>query len=110
MGRIFSVDLYLAAPPAEEKDLLDERMLRILDWQPVNEAGMVFWHDGDEVGVQRVRSEWCEEIGPVALDVIREVLRQKEAAVAMATRLSCQVERLRAELMQVTRAESGSAE
>ena len=46
----------------------------------------------------------------MALDVIREVLRQKEAAVAMATRLSCQVERLRAELMQVTRAESGSAE
>lgn len=97
--KIFSVDKYLAAPPADEGELLDEMQLRRLEWQPVNEAGVIFWHDGDRMGVQKVRDEWCEEIGPVALDVICEVVRQKEEAVAMASELSCKVETLRAQIL-----------
>lgn len=100
--KIFSVDKYLAAPPADEGALLDEMQLRRLEWQPVNEAGVIFWHDGDRVGVQKVRDEWCEEIGPVALDVICEVVRQKEEAVAMASELSCKVETLRAQILALT--------
>lgn len=100
--KIFSVDKYLAAPPADEGALLDEMQLRRLEWQPVNEAGVIFWHDGDRMGVQKVRDEWCEEIGPVALDVICEVARQKEEAVAMASELSCKVETLRAQILALT--------
>lgn len=105
--KIFSVDKYLAAPPADEGELLDEMQLRRLDWQPVNDAGVIFWHDGDRVGIQKVRDEWCEEIGPVALDVIREVMRQKEEAMAMASKLSCKVEVLRAQILALT---SGATE
>ena len=100
--KIFSVDKYLASPPADEGALLDEMQLRRLEWQPVNEAGVIFWHDGDRMGVQKVRDEWCEEIGPVALDVICEVVRQKEEAVAMASDLSCKVETLRAQILALT--------
>lgn len=100
--KIFSVDKYLAAPPADERELLDEMQLRRLEWQPVNDAGVIFWHDGDRMGVQKVRDEWCEEIGPVALDVICEVVRQKEEAVAMASELSCKVETLRAQILALT--------
>lgn len=100
--KIFSVDKYLAAPPTDEVQLLDESLLRCLEWQPVNDAGVIFWHDGDRVGIQKVRDEWCEEIGPVALDVIREVVRQKEEAVAIASELSCKVETLRAQILALT--------
>ena len=92
MHRIFSADLYLEHPPRQEEESLDGRMLDLLDWQPVDDAGLIFWHDGDRVGVQRVRPEWCEEIGPVALQVIEEIARQKEEAVRMASRLSMKVE------------------
>ena len=98
MHRIFSADLYLTHPPAEEADSLDSRMLSLLDWQPVDDAGLIFWHDGDRVGVQKVRPEWCETIGPVALQVIAEIARQKEQAVQMASTLSAKVEALRREL------------
>lgn len=105
--KIFSVDKYLASPPVDEGALLDERLLQCLEWQPVNDAGVIFWHDGDRVGIQKVRDEWCEEIGPVALDVIREVVRQKEEAVVMASELSCKVETLRAQILALT---AGAAE
>lgn len=95
MHRIFSVDLYLQHPPTSEAEALDERTLQLLDWQPVDEAGMIVWRDGEQVRVTRVRGAWCEEIGPVALQVIAEIARQKEQAVRMASRLSCQVEALR---------------
>lgn len=95
MHRIFSADLYLQHPPTIEAEALDERTLQLLDWQPVDDAGLIFYRDGGRVGVQRVRPEWCEEIGPVALQVIAEIARQKEQAVRMASRLSCQVEALR---------------
>ena len=100
--KIFSVDKYLASPPVDEGALLDERLLQCLEWQPVNEAGVIFWHDGDRMGVQKVRDEWGEEIGPVALDVICEVVRQKEEAVTMASELSCKVETLRAQILALT--------
>lgn len=98
MHRIFSADLYLEHPPRQEESL-DGRMLDLLDWQPVDDAGLIFWHDGDRVGVQRVRPEWCEEIGPVALQVIEEIARQKEEAVRMASRLSMKVEALRQQVL-----------
>lgn len=107
MYRIFSADLYLAHPPADEVDSLDSRMLNLLDWQPVDDAGLIFWHDGDRVGVQKVRPEWCETIGPVALQVIEEIAHQKEQAVQMASRLSCQVEALRRQVAALDRKPGG---
>lgn len=100
--KIFSVDKYLAAPPADEGALLDERLLQCLEWQPVNDAGVIFWHDGDRVGIQKVRDEWCEEIGPVALDVIREVVRQKEEAVAMASDMSRRLDEAMKQVVELT--------
>ena len=46
-----------------------------------------------------MRPEWCEEIGPVALQVIEEIARQKEEAVRMASRLSMKVEALRQQVL-----------
>lgn len=101
--KIFSVDKYLAAPPADEGELLDEMQLRRLEWQPVNDAGVIFWHDGDRMGVQKVRDEWCEEIGPVALDVICEVVRQKEEAVAMASDMSRRLDEAMKQVLELTK-------
>ena len=107
MHRIFSADLYLEHPPRREEESLDSRMLNLLDWQPVDDAWLIFYRDGDRVGVQRVRPEWCEEIGPVALQVIAEIARQKEQAVRMASRLSCQVEALRQQVAAPDRKPDG---
>ena len=98
MHKIFSVDLYLQHPPTSEAEALDERTLQLLDWQPVDEAGMIVWRDGEQVRVTRVRGAWCEEIGPVAVQVIAEVVRQREAAVRMAASLSKKVGALQAQL------------
>ena len=42
MHRIFSADLYLEHPPRQEEESLDGRMLDLLDWQPVDDAGLIF--------------------------------------------------------------------